>query len=75
MLRIIAERDSRMRWRAWWQDLPSEYEEADSALEAVANLIATYGRGASMSDLVNDPKAFRPWHVEMTVSNESGKSG
>ena len=39
----------------------------------IANLLATRGRGVSMSDLGNDPKDFRPWHVEMTVSEEGRK--
>jgi hypothetical protein len=71
MLRIIAERDSKMCWRAWWKDNPSEYEESGSMNGAVAKLLLSRDRGISMANLVTHEIVSRLWHVEMIVTDES----
>lgn len=66
-MRIIADRDAAMNWKAWWTDMPTEYEVSGSMPGAIAKLLISRGRGISASDLVPDPQVYRPWHVEMAV--------
>jgi hypothetical protein len=72
MLRIIAERDSTMNWRAWWNDSPPNYEVSGDMFGAVAKLLSSNSRGCSMEDLVEDQTASRPWHAEWTVVKQGG---
>lgn len=72
MLRIVAARDREMRWRAWWKDIPFDYEESGSMLGAVAKVLVSRGRGVSLSDLVTDQSVCRPWYVEMIVQKQDG---
>lgn len=72
-MRVIADRDASMHWKAWWNDMPAEYQVSASMLGAVAKLLISRGRGISAYDLVADPQASRPWHVEWAVEERQAK--
>lgn len=68
MVRIIALREKNCRWSAYWHDDPSQKFKSGSVLGAIARLlIHSPDRHVASSDLVTDPMACQPGHVEMVV--------
>jgi hypothetical protein len=68
MVRIIALRDKKCHWSAFWHDDPTTKYKSASVLGAIARLlINSPERHVACSDLVPDPMAYQRNRVEMVV--------